>query len=198
MTPSPDRSVRRGTAVPPIPPAFPLRCPPFVILSPVRNDATRIAGKRITFRPVPHMARSKTELEAIDIVRRYNDAFVRGDLKTLEQLVDEDIEVHNPAPMEPTHGRQAFLETVRQLRQAFPDMALVEEDVLASGDRVATRWSVTGTHKGAFGDLEPTNKRIRVSGIEIDRIEDGKVVESWQNFDSLGFMQQIGAVPASK
>jgi steroid delta-isomerase-like uncharacterized protein len=70
------------------------------------------------------------------------------------------------------------------------------EDQVAEGDKVVTRWTATGTHKGELMGIPPSGKKVRVTGIAIDRLEDGKIVESWSSFDQLGMLQQIGAIPS--
>ena len=84
-----------------------------------------------------------------------------------------------------------------EFHQAFPDFRTVVEDQIAEGDKVVTRWRASGTHQGEFRGIAPTGKQITVTGIGIFRFSDeGKVVESWDNFDQLGMMQQLGAIPA--
>jgi steroid delta-isomerase-like uncharacterized protein len=78
---------------------------------------------------------------------------------------------------------------------AFPDLHYTLEDLIAEGDKVAARFTLRGTHQGDFLGMPPTGKQVSVTGIEIDRIEDDKVVESWANSDALGLMQQLGAIP---
>jgi predicted ester cyclase len=70
------------------------------------------------------------------------------------------------------------------------------EDQIAEGDKVVTRYTVSGTHQGEFFGVAPTGKRITMSGIMVDRLEDGKMVEEWPEYDLLGVMRQLGAVPA--
>jgi predicted ester cyclase len=77
----------------------------------------------------------------------------------------------------------------------FPDMHLAVEDVIADGDRVAVRWTFHGTHTGAFLGIEPTGRRVTMSAIEINRVEDGKIAEHWVQLDQLGILQQLGALP---
>ena len=77
---------------------------------------------------------------------------------------------------------------------AFPDRCLIANDVIADGDKVVTRWTWSGTHKGEYQGIAPTGKRVTVTGITISRIEGGKVVEEWEEFDRLGLMQQLGLV----
>jgi len=78
---------------------------------------------------------------------------------------------------------------------AFPDAHWTIDDQIAEGDKVMTRWSCVGTHKERFMDIAATGKKVRLSGICIDHIVDGKIVEEWEEFDTLGMMRQLGVVP---
>jgi steroid delta-isomerase-like uncharacterized protein len=90
-----------------------------------------------------------------------------------------------------------YRQFVSSVLVAFPDFRLRVEDQLAEGDRVVTRWSCVGTHQGAFMGIASTGKQIKLSGIMIDRIVNGKIVEEWEEWDSLGMMQQLGVVPTA-
>jgi steroid delta-isomerase-like uncharacterized protein len=79
---------------------------------------------------------------------------------------------------------------------AFPDLAIVFEDALTCRDRVVTRWRFEGTHAGPLPGIPATGRRVSVEGIRIDRIEGGKIAESWMQWDRLGMLEQIGALPA--
>ena len=81
------------------------------------------------------------------------------------------------------------------LLAAFPDGRWTIEGQVAEGDKVATRWSFTGTHQGELMGVAPTGKRVTASGMVIDRIVEGKIVEEWEEWDALGMMQQMGATP---
>lgn len=81
------------------------------------------------------------------------------------------------------------------LLAAFPDGRWTIEDQVAEGDKVVTRFSFTGTHQGEFMGIAPTGKRVTTSGMVIDRIVEGKIVEEREEWDALGMMQQLGAVP---
>ena len=74
---------------------------------------------------------------------------------------------------------------------AFPDGRETVEDQIAEGDKVVTRWSFRGTHNGVLFGIEPTGKNVTLTGIFIDRIEDGKIVEHWDEADILGLMEQL-------
>jgi predicted ester cyclase len=67
--------------------------------------------------------------------------------------------------------------------------------MVVEGGKVAVRWTMTGTHTGEWKGIPPTNKRVTFWGISIDRIAGGKFVESWERYDTLGWMQQLGLVP---
>jgi steroid delta-isomerase-like uncharacterized protein len=79
--------------------------------------------------------------------------------------------------------------------QAFPDARLTVEDMIAEGDRVASRLSYRGTHTGEFQGIPATGKQFMTTGIQIIRIADGKIAEAWSQPDTLGLLQQLGVVP---
>ncbi|KAM3100307.1 ester cyclase [Phormidesmis sp. 146-12] len=74
---------------------------------------------------------------------------------------------------------------------AFPDAHYTVEDTIESGDRIVTRWGCTGTHKGAFFGVEPTNKEVTMIGITIFQVADGKIAQLWNNWDVFGLMNQL-------
>jgi predicted ester cyclase len=78
------------------------------------------------------------------------------------------------------------------LLRAFPDLHLTIEDQLVEGDRVAFRWSATGTHTGPLGAAPPTGKSVALDGLILDRLADGKVVERWEQWDQSLMLQQLG------
>jgi len=78
---------------------------------------------------------------------------------------------------------------------AFPDYRITVDDIIVEGDKTVTRYTVTGTHKGAYMGISATNKKMTLSAILIDRFVGGKVVEAWEMGDALGAMQQLGVVP---
>jgi predicted ester cyclase len=81
-------------------------------------------------------------------------------------------------------------------RSAYPDTHIELGEVIAEGDLVAGAWTATGTHKGDLMGIAPTGRSITVTGIGIDRISGGQIVESWANYDALGMLVQLGAIPA--
>ena len=127
------------------------------------------------------------------IARRGYEAINQKNLDSLDEVVTSDITDHDPAP-----GQDPGLEGVREyfssLHTAFPDFQLNVEDMIAEADKVVARVSASGTHQGEFMGIDPTGNRVTITGIDILRIAEGKIVERWGNFDDLGMMQQLGVV----
>ena len=93
-------------------------------------------------------------------------------------------------------GVEAFKQFSITFFTAFPDLRFTIEDQLAEGDKVVTRWIASGTHRGPFQGIPPTGKQVTVTGIGINRLANGKIVENWTNFDMLGLLQQLGVIPS--
>lgn len=130
------------------------------------------------------------------IVRRtMEECFNNGNLGVADELVTADYVDHAAPPGFPG-GPEGFKQLVGMYRQAFPDLRVTIEEVIAEGDKVVTRWVATGTHQGELMGIPPTNKPVTVTGIDINRVVGGKVTEHWGNFDQLGMMQQLGVAPS--
>jgi steroid delta-isomerase-like uncharacterized protein len=127
--------------------------------------------------------------------RSVEEAFKKGNLDVLDELVSPSFVNHDPASPEDIRGVEGFKEFVNTYRSAFPDVRVTIEDQIAEGDKVVSRWSARGTQKGELQGIPASNKQVTVTGISIDRIEGGKIVESWNNWDTLGMLQQLGAIP---
>lgn len=107
----------------------------------------------------------------------------------------EDVVVHVGRPSrEVPIGIEGFKERVTMALTAFPDIQITVDDEIAEGDKVAYRWTVTGTHQGEFGDIPPTGKAVTRAGVAIYRLVNGKIAENWLFADDLDFMQQLGAL----
>ena len=119
----------------------------------------------------------------------------QGDLDVADEIYAPNYVGHNPLDPEDVRGPEGAKEQARMYRSAFPDVRLNFEEQVAEGDRVVTRWIGSGTHQGEMMGIAPTGNQIRVDGITISRIQEGKVVEDWELFNALGLMQQLGAVP---
>jgi len=127
------------------------------------------------------------------IVRRYLEQVAneqRYDL--IEEFLDENIELHG-SHLSP--GREAIKSWYTMLLTAIPDFQVTIDDTVAEGDRVVTRLTSGGTHKGQFQGIPPTGKMLKISGISIFRLQNGKIVEGWLVNDELGMMRQMGLIP---
>ena len=92
-------------------------------------------------------------------------------------------------------GPRAMAQFLNLYLRAFSDLRLTFEDAMADRDRVVTRWHLEGTHDGPLLGIAPSARRVSIEGIRIDRIEDGKIAESWMQWDMLTLLEQIGALP---
>lgn len=90
-------------------------------------------------------------------------------------------------------GPEALKQLIVQFRSAFPDLHATIDDMVTEGDKVVTRWTATGTHRGAFMGMAPAGRHMTLPIIVITRFERGKAVEDWEVFDGLGLMQQLSA-----
>lgn len=115
-----------------------------------------------------------------------------GDLALIDEIVAPDFLSHSAPPGLPM-GREGVREWVRIFRQAFPDLYSKAEDVIVEDDKVVERFSGGGTNLGPFFGNPATGKKGTITGINIFRIADGKIVEHWGNSDDLGMMRQLSA-----
>jgi steroid delta-isomerase-like uncharacterized protein len=130
-----------------------------------------------------------------EIARRLlTEVFGEGRLETADELVSAGHVGYDAAMPEPILGAEGVKQAAGGYRAAFPDVTMSIEDQIAEGDRVVTRWIARGSHGGEFFGIQPTGKQVTVTGTTINRIRDGKVVEAWTNWDTLGLLQQLGAV----
>lgn len=131
------------------------------------------------------------------LARRYfEEVWNAGNLGLIDELFTPDYVDHDPMHREVPPGPTGAHEIVNLYRGAFPDSQFQIEEQVSEGDRVVTRWTVTGTHTGPLLGVAPTGKRVTVSGISMNRIAGGKIAEAWVNWDGLGLMERLGAVPA--
>jgi steroid delta-isomerase-like uncharacterized protein len=137
---------------------------------------------------------STEELKALE--RRYYELANKGDLTACFELCAADLVMHSVSGE--THGLEEYKRNFKEESKAFPDMHFTVHDVIAEGDKVAARWTLTATHKGEFQGIPPTNKKLTLWGINIDRVAGGKFVEGWVSFDMLSMMQQLGLAPTPK
>jgi steroid delta-isomerase-like uncharacterized protein len=127
--------------------------------------------------------------------RNFEEVWNKGQLDLIPEIVAANLINHDPANPD-VQGPEGFRQLVTMYRTAFPDTQFTLEEQIAEGDKVVTRWTTRGTHQAELMGIAPTNKLVTVTGMTIDRLEGGKIAESWANWDTMGLMQQLGVAPA--
>ena len=129
-------------------------------------------------------------------IRRIYDLINAGDIDGFGRLLADDFVERDDLPGFPP-TRDGVIQYFQMLRASFPDMRMVVEDVIASGDKAVARVRLTATHKNAFVGIPATGKQVQVSLIDIIRFgDDGRAREHWGIVDQLSLMQQLGVIPA--
>lgn len=147
-----------------------------------------------------------TEENKAMVLRMYEEVWNKGNVAAVDELIAPnsighfDYPTNVPVPAEYRLSLEEIKQFVSQWRTTFPDFHFTVELQVAEGDMVVTRATARGTHKGeyrgmTFKGIPPTGKQVTWTETEIDRIVDGKIVESWINEDAVGRLQQIGALP---
>ena len=128
--------------------------------------------------------------------RFHMDIFQEGNLDAADEILSPDFVWHGAfSPGEDQRGPQPIKQVASALISSFPDRRITHEDVVAAGDKVLIRWTMTGTQEGEFAGIAPTGRRVTLTGFDLFRIEGDKIAEMWQEADQLGMMQQLSAVP---
>jgi steroid delta-isomerase-like uncharacterized protein len=127
------------------------------------------------------------------VERFITEAVNAGNIHILHELIAPDHVSHLPTGDH--YGPEGVRIDIAGFRAAFPDLTLTIHDLFDASDTVVYRFTARGTHQGPFLGVPATGKRVRVDGIGIDRFRDGKMVERWVQYDSVGLLQQIGAFP---
>jgi steroid delta-isomerase-like uncharacterized protein len=130
---------------------------------------------------------------------RLHEAMNAGDAEVISKTIDEVVEpnllFHAPVPSDAS-GARAFKQVWAVLLRAFPDLHVAVEDVIAEGDKVVCRNTVTGTHQGEYRGLPPTGRSVTYNEIFILRFAGGRIAEIWGVADVFSQMRQLGAIPA--
>ncbi|WP_096391422.1 ester cyclase [Halopenitus persicus] len=135
------------------------------------------------------MATTRTNKE---LFRRVFDALNDRDFDAFADTHADDVVLHDHD--EEFHGVEAVTEHEQALYEAFPDMKYTPKVILAEDDRVAARWTATGTHEGELEGIPPTGTEVEFPASGVLRVEDGKITEVWLTYDQLGMLQQLGVV----
>lgn len=127
--------------------------------------------------------------------RFYSEVVNGGNLDLIDELVSEDFVDHEALPGMPTTGPESPKATFSMFFAAFPDLQMTVDDMFADGDKVVARATMSGTHKGEFMGIPPTNKGFKVQAIDIGEFHDGKMTEHWGVTDQAAMMEQLGLAP---
>ena len=131
------------------------------------------------------------------LIRRwFEEVWNQGSVEAIDELFAEDGIAHGLSDESgnPLRGPAGFKEFHARFREAFPDIVVTVEDTIAEGDRVAARCTVRGRHTGHTLGFAATQAPMEITGISIVRINDGKIVEGWNNFDFMTMYKQLGAI----
>jgi steroid delta-isomerase-like uncharacterized protein len=128
------------------------------------------------------------------VVRRFFEELLSTDnLAVADEILSPDFHFYfagSPDPMD----LESYKEFLMARRAAFPDRRFVVEDMIAEGDKVSARFTMRGTHKGELRGIAPTGREVTMTGIDMIRLSEGKMVEDRVEVDQLGMMQQLGAI----
>ena len=130
----------------------------------------------------------------IQAAETFGRAVNTQDYSLFDQVVAPDVVDHDPAPGQGP-GPQGYAGFFGDLRQAFPDMKVEVEHLVADDENVSFAYRLTGTHQGEFQGVPASGRHIEARGMQIARFQDGKMVERWGSSDELGILKQCGADP---
>ena len=133
--------------------------------------------------------------ENATVVRRFvEEVITQGDIDSAARFVWEDVVEQVPLPGQGP-GLEGLKDILRGMRFAFPDLNFAIKEQIAEGDKVASRFEWAGTHQHEFLGVPATGRQVRVWGVVIDRLEEGRIKDTRIIMDTLGLMMQLGAVP---
>lgn len=133
------------------------------------------------------------------VVRRYlEEVFAQGNFAAIPELFAPDYVERDPASEGEIRGHDGVRRDLAVYQNALSDIQITVEDQLAERDRVATHATMRATHVEELMGVPPSGNRVEVTGIFICRLADGRLAEGWWNWDTLGLLQQIGALPAGQ
>jgi len=131
------------------------------------------------------------------VAKWFFDIFSEGKLEVADQVFDPSYQSHDAGapPGGWPRGPQGAKAVASTYRAGFPDLKYTVEDQVIQGDKIVTRWTARGTNTGSLMGAPPTGRSVMVTGMSIERLANGKIVETWVNFDGLGLFQQLGLIP---
>jgi steroid delta-isomerase-like uncharacterized protein len=126
------------------------------------------------------------------VTRYYDEVLNQRNLTVLDDLLAPDFVSWLPDGTR--LGRAEYGDAVRASHQAFPDLVVEVLDQLGEGDRVATRWRASGTHRGPFAGIPATGRPVTITAMHLHRVADGRLTEHWEEIDLLRLLRQLGVL----
>jgi steroid delta-isomerase-like uncharacterized protein len=128
--------------------------------------------------------------------RVFEEVWNNKKIDAVDQLMAAGYVHHDPQSPVASSGVESYKQFVSHYLNAFPDLHFTIDDEVADEQTIVSRWTATGTHQGDLPGIPRTGRKFSVTGITMARIQNGKFIESWNNWDTLGLMQQLGVLPA--
>jgi steroid delta-isomerase-like uncharacterized protein len=128
--------------------------------------------------------------------RFYNEVFNSHNVAGIKSYCTSDFIDHNPSPGHTGKGLDDLTAQLNEFLTALPDLHITTDIMIAEEDKVVTYLTMTGTNSGPFGNMPATNKSVKINGVDIVQIKDGKATERWGVFDDLSLMNQLGMTGA--
>jgi steroid delta-isomerase-like uncharacterized protein len=144
--------------------------------------------------PLTHNRSNMPTGNAAIVQRFIDDVINHGRYEVCDEIVAEDFLELDPLPGQ-REGREGLKEIIAMLRSAFPDIHWVTHETISSGEKVVTRFTWTGTHRGDFLGIPATGRPVTVKGIVIDRVVNSRMTDSRILMDTFGMMTQLGVIP---
>lgn len=130
------------------------------------------------------------------VYRFIDECWNKGDLSSVHELMAPICRLHDPVFPHLESGAESMRHHVESCRRGFPDLNIAIDDTIAERDEVVLHWTATGTHKGEFLGIAPTNIKTYVTGTSIFRVEARMIVEEWSNWNLMSLMEQLGVASA--
>jgi hypothetical protein len=139
-----------------------------------------------------------TEQNKATARRWFSDIITQGQLDVADEIFASNHVIHDPhsPPGGWPDGPEGLKMVATLFGGGFSNWDIIIEDQIAEGDRVSTRWTASATNTGSLQGMPPTGKGVKVTGVNVARFDEGKIAESWFNFDMLTLLQQLGAIPS--
>jgi steroid delta-isomerase-like uncharacterized protein len=134
-------------------------------------------------------AQAEVEEQNIELMNRYQEAWSNEDIEALKEIISPDYVRHVSGGY---MSLQETIESIKQQMEMLPDRTSIAQDIIAKGDKVISRYILRGTHKGDTEGIPATGNTVEIIAIKIIRVENGKIVESWEAGDTLAYALQIG------